>query len=241
MLESILGYVVNGATFAEDQIEQIDQLDVDECIELGRFISKKILFDTVHVTLRGSWEESMVVDLIDDNRDVVYPSATQRLEHTGALEYSYDSEFFRQLARFMLWMREAFDEDAFEAGSMALPDAYRSATDDCSITSWGFSPETLESKEGQELYRFEDLADLDNPQEINLKFTDWDNPQEMYLHWAKMRLSSIVFESKGEKVFSVVEISHRMKIVLFYAIVYAAGFDAADFEPDLEVVLRELK
>ena len=32
-----------------------------------------------------------------------------------------------------------------------------------------------------------------------------------------------------------------MKIVLFYAIVYAAGFDAADFEPDLEVVLRELK
>ena len=56
-----------------------------------------------------------------------------------------------------------------------------------------------------------------------------------------MRLSSIVFESKGEKVFSVVEISHRMKIVLFYAIVYAVGFDAADFEPDLEVALRELE
>ena len=240
MLESILGYVVNGATFAEDQIEKIDQLDVDECIELGRSISKKIQFDTVHVTLRGSWVESMVVDLIDDNRDVVYPSAIQRMGHKGELAYTYASESFRQLARFMLWMRGAFDEDAFEAGSMALPDAYRSATDDCSITSWG-TTEDYESKEGEEIYPFDYLADLNNPQEVNLKFTDWDNPQEVTLNIAYMELSSIVFESKGEQVFSVVEISHRMKIVLFYAIVYAAGFDAADFEPGLEVALGELE
>ena len=32
-----------------------------------------------------------------------------------------------------------------------------------------------------------------------------------------------------------------MKIVLFYAIVYAVGFDAADFEPGLEVALGELE